>query len=203
LARKSPDVTEDDQAPSSEDEVVHEIVKSPIPAVPPKTRAKPKKPVSGSVSDEGSNVKSKAAARNVRDDVKNKKGKGKQTVTEEGSDSDVVEPTSKAKGKRKAVLTEDSDTLEKGVQRKGAKDAVGTTGRKAGRRGVDHAADDPPNAKRDASQEPSTQGGSDFTTKKKKRKINIFGGAQDTTFAWGQMPQVKISFYTSKSVLRN
>jgi hypothetical protein len=102
-------------------------------------------------------------------------------------------PVAKGKGKRPAVPTEDSDleiVTEKPNGRGKAK--AKADGRSANREASQDPRDDKRKANQRADSVLSTQEeqDADITTKKKKRKINIFGPAKDSTFGWDQMPQV-------------
>jgi len=157
-----------------------------------------------------------SCAPEVPSNTKKSKARGKAKAKAVEVDADDVETPKKPKLKRKAAERAESD-LEvevvgvKKVRRKGAaQDSTGKAGDNSGddaSRGQDSEVGDvikpkpKPKPKRPKAA-PSRTGGAQSKrpvvdddeddgqpAKKKKRKINIFGPAQESTFAWGQIAQ--------------
>ena len=181
---------------------------SPVPASPAKARPRPK-PRAVSRTQ----ITSDAEASTFGYDGSKRTGavKAKKSKPIEDEDSDVPSRTGKPsgkgkgkgkadKGKGKAGDDEPVEEVEEGEDASARRKVPAPTTKGTGKRKAER---EEAGSSRAGSLQPahistaSTSG--EAVPRKKKRTINIFGSAQDTTFEWGALSQVRC--FLSRSLL--
>jgi hypothetical protein len=161
--------------------VEEEIAKAPVSPPQPATKPRPKpRPAYKN--------RKEAPPENAEEVRVSEKAKGKRKARDEG-DAEIIDQPTEKKTRRKAVVEEDAPMKPRSRGAgKSASVAVETKPKRA--KPASRAESKPVPAADDDNADDD-----DSAPKKKKRKINIFPAAQPTSFPWGQLPQVRQSFF--------
>lgn len=124
----------------------------------------------------------------------------------EESDVELLEPSEKSKGKRKAEEVEsDVEVVEKKGKRKAVNDGDTVRKRKGSKVDIDQAEGKKRSSKPSGSRIEDGDENNGNDPPKKKRKINLFPPSQTPTMPWGQFAQVSSSLFllTGASMLNS